>query len=213
MKKIKKEEIFEKNNYAVVRQAVSEELVSFAYAYFQNKRKVTEYLFQSQWLSPFDDSWGTWSDSQIPNTYSHYADLVMETLMIRLLPLMQAVTRKELVPTYTYARIYKYGDTLVRHKDRASCEISCTLNLGGDPWPIYLEPSGETGKEGVQVNLNAGDMLMYRGTHLEHWREPFQGYDCGQVFMHYNDKNGEFGSDNLYDTKPIIGLPSWFKKK
>jgi|TARA_E500000318_G_scaffold22028_1_gene22341 hypothetical protein len=212
MKKIKKEEIFEKNNYAVVRQAISEDLVSFVYAYFQNKRKATNHLFQSQWLSPFDTSWGSWEDSQIPNTYSHYADLAMETLMIRLLPLMQAVTRKELVPTYTYARIYKYGDTLVRHKDRASCEISCTLNLGGDPWPIYLEPSGETGKEGIQVNLNAGDMLIYRGTHLEHWREPFGGYDCGQVFMHYNDKNGEFGGANIYDGRPMIGLPSWFKK-
>ena len=101
MKKIKKEEIFEKNNYAVVRQAISEDLVSFVYAYFQNKRKATNHLFQSQWLSPFDTSWGSWEDSQIPNTYSHYADLAMETLVIRLLPLMQAVTRKELVPTYT----------------------------------------------------------------------------------------------------------------
>ena len=24
---------------------------------------------------------GTWSDKQVPNTYSHYSDLVMETLL------------------------------------------------------------------------------------------------------------------------------------
>ena len=26
---------------------------------------------------------GTWSDQQVPNTYSHYADMVMETLMMK----------------------------------------------------------------------------------------------------------------------------------
>ena len=39
---------------------------------------------------------------------------------------------------------------LKRHKDRFSCEISTTMNLGGDPWPIYLEPSGEVGKKGIK---------------------------------------------------------------
>ena len=42
---------------------------------------------------------------------------------------------------------------LKRHKDRFSCEISTTMNLGGDDWPIYLEPSGETGKKGIKVDL------------------------------------------------------------
>jgi hypothetical protein len=28
---------------------------------------------------------------------------------------------------------------LERHKDRPSCEISTTLNLGGDLWPIYIK--------------------------------------------------------------------------
>lgn len=27
------------------------------------------------------------------------------------------------------------------------------MNLGGDDWPIKLEPSGEEGKEGITVNL------------------------------------------------------------
>ena len=25
------------------------------------------------------------------------------------------------------------------------------MNLGGDPWPIYLEPSGKVGKKGIKV--------------------------------------------------------------
>jgi hypothetical protein len=31
---------------------------------------------------------------------------------------------------------------LRRHKDRPSCEISTTLNLGGDPWPIFIDGTG-----------------------------------------------------------------------
>jgi len=203
---------FQDNNYAVIQSAISPELASFVYAYFQNKRAVAQVLQESKFLSPFDDTWGTWKDDQIPNTYSHYGDLAMETLMVRTLPIMKKVTGLNLIPCYTYARIYKYGDELHRHKDRPSCEISTTLNLGGDAWPIKLEPSGEEGKEGVTVDLKPGDMLVYKGTLLEHWREPFQGYDCGQVFMHYNDQDGPFGTSNLNDTRPMLGLPGWYKK-
>ena len=203
---------FQDNNYAVIKEAISPELSSFVYAYFQNKRAVAQVLQESKFLSPFDETWGTWRDAQIPNTYSHYADLAMETLMVRVMPIMKKVTGLNLIPCYTYARIYKYGDELHRHKDRPSCEISTTLNLGGDKWPIKLEPSGDEGKEGVTVDLNPGDMLVYKGTLLEHWREPFQGYDCGQVFMHYNDQDGPFGTTNLNDTRPMLGLPGWYKK-
>ena len=104
------------------------------------------------------------------------------------------------------------GDELKRHKDRYSCEISTTLNLGGDDWPIFLEPSGKEGEDGIEVRLEAGDMLMYRGCELEHWREPFTGKDCGQVFLHYNDKNGKDAESNKYDGRPMIGLPSWYKR-
>ena len=34
---------------------------------------------------------------------------------------------------------------LKRHKDRFSCEISTTMNLAGDPWPIYLSPNENVG--------------------------------------------------------------------
>ena len=136
----------------------------------------------------------------------------METLLLRVMPIMQTVTELELVPCYSYARIYKYGDTLHRHKDRPSCEISCTVNLGGDHWPIFLDPTGGNGNEGIKVDLAPGDLLAYKGVFLEHWRNPFEGYDCGQVFLHYNDKNGPFGEANKYDTREFIGLPSEFKK-
>jgi len=83
--------------------------------------------------------------------------------------------------------------------------------LGGDEWSIFLEPSGEVGKKGLEINLKPGDMLMYRGCELEHWREAFEGTDCGQVFLHYNDASGKDAKTNKFDKRPIIGLPSYFK--
>ena len=197
--------------YKVVKQAVSTEIADFAYQYFLNKRKVARHLFDSKYISPFTEYWGVWNDTQVPETYSHYSDLVMETLLQKMKPIMEKETEKTVVETYSYARIYKKGDELKRHKDRPSCETSCTMNLGGDEWPIFLEPSGAQGKEGVKVLLNPVDMLIYRGCDLEHWREPFEGDNCGQVFLHYNDLNGEFAEQNKYDGRPFLGLPAWFK--
>ena len=125
---------------------------------------------------------------------------------------MEKATGLKLYPAYTYARIYKKGDILKRHKDRFSCEISTTMNLAGDDWPIYLEPSGETGKKGVKVDLNPGDMLVYRGQELEHWREKFKGKECVQVFLHYNNRKTSGAKDNMFDKRPHLGLPSWFKR-
>ena len=72
---------FEKNKYEVVKKAITNELASFCFAYFSNKRKVAQHLQESKFISPFDQTRGTWKDDQIPNTYSHYADMVMETLL------------------------------------------------------------------------------------------------------------------------------------
>ena len=63
----------------------------------------------------------------MPNTYSHYSDIAMETYIKELKPDMEKHTKLKLIETYSYARIYKKGDLLARHKDRHSCEISTTL--------------------------------------------------------------------------------------
>jgi len=202
---------FEKDKYQVIKGAISKELADFCYQYFLNKRKVARYLFDEKYLSQFTEYFGVWNDTQIPETYSHYSDIVMETLLQKVKPVMEEQAEIKLTETYSYARIYKKGDELKRHKDRYSCEISTTLNLGGDDWSIFLEPSGEKGKDGIEVKLEAGDMLMYRGCDLEHWRTPFEGEDCGQVFLHYNDASGKDAKQNKFDGRPMIGLPAYFK--
>tara|TARA_R110000796_G_scaffold17077_1_gene52842 strand:- start:55 stop:657 length:603 start_codon:yes stop_codon:yes gene_type:complete len=198
---------FKKNKYAVIKQAVSKELVNFLYNYFLMKRQVLDTCLNNRYISPYEEFLGIYEskNSQIPNTYAHYSDIAMETLMLNCQPVMEKTTRLKLQPSYTYARIYKKGDELKRHKDRFSCEISTTMNLGGDSWTIYLEPN-------IAINLKQGDMLVYKGTDLEHWRKPFKGKDCVQVFLHYNNIKTLGSKDNMFDKRPHLGLPSWFKK-
>tara|TARA_R100000742_G_C4259822_1_gene77633 strand:- start:819 stop:1091 length:273 start_codon:yes stop_codon:yes gene_type:complete len=84
------------------------------------------------------------------------------------------------------------------------------MNLGGGDWPIYLEPSGKEGMKGVKVNLKPGDMLVYRGCDLQHWREKFKGKEYIQVFLHYNNVKTKGSKNNIFDKRPHIGLPAWF---
>ena len=202
---------FKKEKYLVIKNAISEELADFCYDYFNQKKAVARVLFDEKYISQLNSDWGVWNDIQVPNTYSHYGDIVMETLLQKLKPLMETQTKMKLNATYSYARSYKKKDELKRHKDRYSCEVSTTLHLGGDQWPIFIEPSGKEGQEGVKIVLDIGDMLIYSGCELEHWRRPFKGKDCSQVFLHYNNalKNG--AKKNKFDGRPILGLPSWFK--
>jgi hypothetical protein len=200
---------FDKKGFIVIKKAISEELSNFIYKYFLLKRQVADTLFKTNFISPFTDYFGHWSDPQVPNTYSHYSDIVMETLLQELKIKMEKNTNLKLIETYSYARIYKKGDVLEKHKDRFSCEISTTLNLGGDPWPIFIEEY-QTNKE-IKVNLLPGDMLVYKGNILNHWREKFNGENCGQVFLHYNNLKTKNALNNKYDNRPHLGLPTKFK--
>ena len=146
-------------------------------------------------------------DKQVPTAYAHYADLAMEPILDVLTPKMSKLTKLDLTPTYSYARIYGKGDILHPHTDRYSCEVSTTLNLGGDMWPIWLVDKNGKHKE---IKLNPSDMLIYNGCELKHWRDEFKGDICSQVFLHYNIKNDK-GSSNLYDQRLHLGLPCGFK--
>ena len=202
---------FKLNDYVIIKNAISKELADFIYKYFLLKRQVAKIYFETNYIGVNNLDYGNWlADPQVPNTYSVYSDIVMETLLIEVMPKMEDITNLKLIPTYSYARIYKYGDVLAKHKDRPSCEISTTLNLGGDPWPIYLKSKNEST---IRVDLSHGDMLVYKGCELEHWREKFTGQNCGQVFLHYNNKETKGSVDNIYDGRPHLGLSFLFKRK
>ena len=210
---------FKEKKYIVIKKAISYELANFGFNYLLLKREAVAWMHKNNYISEFTPGFGTWKDKQIPNTFSCYSDFFMETLMMKVLPIMQQRTDMNLIPCYTYTRIYKKGDILKRHSDRPSCEISTTLHLGGDPWTIFLDPTGQktvideykqihtpNAPKGIPVDLEVGDMLVYSGCELEHWREPFEGDNCAQVFLHYNNLDGPFGTQNKFDKRPMLGV-------
>jgi len=212
--------MFKKKKYQVIREALSKELSNFIFNYMMLQRDVVDWMLKHNKVNPANPFIGNRVDIQIPGAYSKYADWVMETLLMYMIPIMKAKTGMDLVPTYSYTRLYEKGNKLKRHKDRPSCEVSTTLHLGGDEWPIFLDPSGADfvidelkeihkpgAPKGIRVDLKVGDMLIYSGCELEHWREPFEGNICSQVFLHYNHANGPFAKTNLFDKRPLLGLP------
>ncbi len=210
---------FKKNKYQVIRGAISKEVAALAYTYLQISAEADNWMLNNGVTHQGNPLLGRFNDVQVPGSYAKYSDRLMETLLVKTIAVMQKKTGLKLVPTYSYTRLYRKGNILRRHKDRPSCEISTTLNLGGDEWPIFIDPTGSdnvideykeihkpNAPKGIEVNLKQGDMLIYSGCELEHWREPFQGKLCGQVFLHYNHADGQFAKTNLYDKRPMLGI-------
>jgi len=213
---------FKTKKYQVIKGALSKELSNFIFNYMMLQRDAVDLMVKNNKVNLANPFIGTRTDPQIPGAYSKYADWVMETLLQYMRPIMKAKTGMDLVPTYSYTRLYEKGNILHRHKDRPSCEISTTLHLGGEEWPIFLDPTGANNilsggdtttvvkpgaPKGVRIDLKVGDMLIYSGCDLEHWREPFEGKVCSQVFLHYNHANGPFAKTNILDGRPLLGVP------
>jgi hypothetical protein len=133
-------------------------------------------------------------DAQIPSAKAILDhEYMFETLQEKLWESVESLVGEELIPTYSYARLYSNGDVLEKHMDRPACEVSVTLQLGRShnyAWPIYMG--------GNRFDMAEGDAVIYSGCDVEHWRDKCDGpagYYSGQVFFHYVRKNGEHASE------------------
>ena len=211
--------------YIVVKKILSEELVKIYYDYMVNKERVCATLLDNRYINPFSKAYGFFNDPQAPGTYSLYGDLLFDNMMTHLKPRIEKETELELTEMYTYARNYRMRDELLRHKDRKSCEISGTINLGGDPWPIYIDPNPEhgefkkvngvekyisSGEKGVEVLLEPGDCMLYLGTKCEHWRDPLTDKSCSQVFLHYRETKKI--TNDKWDKRLGPGMPNFTRR-
>lgn len=145
-------------------------------------------------------------DSQCPTSFAKYGVLCYEALLLHLKSLIETQVGKELLPTYSYVRIYYKDSILKKHTDRPSCEYSATICISTDkqqePWDIFF--AGKNGMD-VCVTLYPGDLIIYKGMELEHWREKYCGNQQVQVFLHYVDKNGNY-ANFANDKRPLIGM-------
>lgn len=177
------------NNYLYIPNFISTEHATYLYNKFVN------FCIEEQLPG----------DTQAENSHSVYNYIDFLELLCERTPQINHFLGEPVLPTYTYARVYKEGSDLKIHKDRDACEISLTLHLAGDAeWPIYIKkPNGEE----VSLNLKSGDAMMYLGCEAEHWREQFQGQEYVQVFLHYvksrGDRNYAFFDNKDKETKKL----------
>lgn len=128
-------------------------------------------------------------DDQVPKSLAAYDFMPFVRLLVEKIPEVSTIVGEQVLPCYTYARIYQNGSTLERHRDRPACEVSMTINLNKDhDWPILFQKSD--GSE-VSVELSPGDAVLYLGCQAEHWRHGFSGQEYTQLFIHYVLSYGE----------------------
>lgn len=180
-------EYFEKNGYVVLKDALTKDQCD----------GLTKHMFDLL------DKGMLVKDDQCPLSDAVYGDPIFDNLLQKFAkPIGDAVGR-HLLPTYTYARIYRPGEILKRHKDRPACEISATMTLGFDSkpiWPIFFDEEKE-----ISVALDVGELAVYKGCDVLHWRPPFKGKWHVQVFLHYVDANGPY-KDHVRDGRPEFGI-------
>jgi hypothetical protein len=185
-------DFFEKHGYVTFNNAMPED----------ECRKLTEYMFK------LHQNGSLVKDDQCPVSDAVYGDPVMESLLENMSTSIGNNVGRKLLPTYAYARIYRPGEILKKHTDRPSCEISATITLGFDAktiWPIYMDAENES-----MVELDVGDMVVYKGCEVVHWRKPFKGNWHVQVFLHYVDANGpyaDYEKDGRHTTSAGLDKP------
>ena len=188
-------------DYKIIRGAVSTELCEFLALEYEMMEEVCKVLYAGADLSDLEE-----------NTFARYAPLMIETLMVKLNPLVAKEWGHELVPVYSYARIYYKGSQLKKHFDRPSSEVSVSVAISKEPeynWPIYIK--NEDGVE-HEINLDVGDIVIYSGRKHEHWRNPYEGNKVVQAFLQYVEADGPY-SYLKWDTKPALGLPAEFVRQ
>ena len=181
------QQYFEQNGYAILSNALPPEELE----------RLTQHMFN------LHNQGKLVRDSQCPESDAVYGDPEFDKLLEKFAKPIGDNVGKTLLPTYSYARIYRPGEILKRHTDRPACEISSTLTLGFDaenPWPIFFDENQE-----IRVDMVPGEMAVYKGCDIAHWRKPFKGNWHVQVFLHYVDANGPF-KDEAYDKRPKLGL-------
>jgi hypothetical protein len=159
-----------------------------------NYIRIPEFIFRHQ-AAAFAEEFKAYAlancggDEQAPNSHAKYDFMPFVRLLVEKVPEVSSLFGEEVLPTYTYARVYKTGSVLERHRDRPACEVSITLNLSkSHDWPIYFQrPDGSE----TFVELEPGDAVMYMGCIADHWREQFVGDEYIQVFVHYVRSHGE----------------------
>ena len=139
-------EFFEQRGYMVLRNAFPAEFMRFLRLYLDVH--IDRAIYRKSNEFGYDDEWdGSFEDDHISNSYfCHYGSTISDTMMLFVRDRLTSELGLGLNPTYSFLRVYKQGNVLPPHCDRASCEISVTAPIFFDTsnlhheyvWPIYF---------------------------------------------------------------------------
>lgn len=188
----------EKNKYVVDRNVIDENMLNVFKTYFYIKFFIAKDSASKYSMSVIEQD----KDVVLPFSVFDYADPITESLLLNLLPRVKEVTDiSTLEPTYSFVRFYEKGQWLEPHSDRPSCEYSVTLPLMSydtTSWSIFVENN--------EVDLDLGDMVIYKGCEATHWRNPFEGEFQVQAHLHYVDASKPENKDYILDGRPLLGM-------
>jgi|LWDU01.1.fsa_nt_gi hypothetical protein len=211
---------FKKDGCGVIDCLLDKETLKFLHTYTFN-----------QSLNEFNDD-----ESNLPNlvmggiTHGHYCDPVMEIVSLMIQPKLEEFCGLKLFPTYNRYRVYKPGNSMVRHTDRGACEISVSILLDaqykGDSnyrYELFADTTPfkngdklsniwtELPKnKGISIKQRPGEGFIYRGCDIPHWREEFiaeEGSYHTQLFCHYINVDGPYYPEEKYDFRKGLGHP------
>lgn len=138
---------------------------------------------------------------------------------------LRDVLSLQLTETYSYTRKYERGAYLKSHTDRPSCEISATVCLDyktddNTPWKIWVQNDRnyvdemndqqaiyektqalpQKQRTGVSVALEVGDVLLYQGPNIPHWRDYLLGDYSYHMFLHFIQRDTNMKNMKEYRT-------------
>lgn len=193
--------IIDKKHYIIIKNVLSQDVCELLASY-ANLKAISKPTIRKDALK---------------NTHREYGDFMMETLLKKLQPIVEQAMGLELWPTLSFYYTYKNGNQLEKHKDRSSCEIVAGLCISSDDefknstktWPLILTIDNKP----EPINLNDGDMVIFKGHEIEHWREAFTGAWFVSAIFGYVDKHGPYAFQKFDQRKalgkPHVGMFNW----
>jgi hypothetical protein len=208
---------FQASGWVKLENFISKEMASLLYHHVKLSTARLAYI-EEQFPEKYNhEYYGMFGDGQTPGDFCRYGDPIFDALVDESLVKVQEIAEVPLMSNYSYYRLYTTASELKRHKDRPSCEYSVTICLGYDvsnvdqntypnyDWPMFVDSNGVE----LPIHMKPGDAIIYKGCDIDHWRQPFWGLHHAQVFLHYNELNGQYNIRN--DGRAIMGLSESFK--
>ena len=121
---------FEKNKYIFVEKMIPPSFADFIFNTMRLRRSRHVINHEPKNEKHYHGVFENIESGQVPGAFASYGCALFDELLIHLIPKLEKVTGLEVLPTYSYTRMYMAGDELKRHTDRPACEISMTLALG-----------------------------------------------------------------------------------